>query len=90
MHKGDIDAVDAEPLETIFDRSPNTGRGVIEDDVVWRRREREVLFAFGRFRGPVDVGDACDRLDDSVPVAGQIPGAIPLLACSRCSGRARA
>jgi hypothetical protein len=31
MHKGDVDAVDTKPLETIFDRSPNTGCRVIAD-----------------------------------------------------------
>lgn len=27
MHKGNVDAVNTKPLQTIFDRSPDTGRG---------------------------------------------------------------
>jgi hypothetical protein len=37
--------------ETIFDRSPNARCCVVEDHVVGRRREREILFALRRFRG---------------------------------------
>ena len=34
MHKGDVDAVDTKPLQTIFDRSPNTGCRVVVDHIV--------------------------------------------------------
>src|ERR1700740_689319 len=50
MHKGDVDAVDTKPLETIFDRSPNTGCRIVEDHIVGRRRKREVLFVLRSFR----------------------------------------
>src|ERR1700751_1970970 len=50
MHESDIDAVDSEPLKTIFDRTPHPGCGIIENDVVWSRGERKVVFTFRRFR----------------------------------------
>ena len=39
MHEGNIEAVDTKPLQTVFNGTSGPGRGVVIDNIVWRRRE---------------------------------------------------
>src|ERR1700733_15176387 len=44
MHEGDVQAVDTESLQTVFNGTSHTRRRVIVDHIVRRGRKREILF----------------------------------------------
>src|SRR5277367_6798572 len=50
MHEGDVNAVNPESLQTVFNGSSHARRRVIVDDVVRRRRKRKILLIFRGLR----------------------------------------
>ena len=63
MHKGDVDAVDTKPLETIFDRSPNTGCRVIADTSLGEGEKGKYSLFFAVFEALSSLPTFVERTD---------------------------